>query len=149
MREVADEADADTVVVEEVVGGLAMGPMLLLVPARTNFDETVRRIRAVANHKMVSELVPPVAVSMMAIERSGTAFGGGAMVNDDRLPARVDAPSDGIPCLGRGTARGPGRLRPPGLRFAKYRWAAVNDFRWKGIGLKSIVIGAARNQPSK
>ena len=96
IREVADQANADSVFVEVVVGSFAMGAVFLLVPARPHLDIAIRRVRAVSDDKVVAQLVPPF-LSVELIKCARPTFFRRAMVQDDMGPARADRSPLGIP----------------------------------------------------
>ncbi len=89
MLEVSDETDAYAVLVV-FVGGVsrysAMSAVLLSSPSGSDFDFSVWGIGTVANDEMIAQFVHSVA-SVCSIKSSGTAVLGGAVVNDDVLPA--------------------------------------------------------------
>ena len=66
---VADQADADPVFVVVVAGRLAVGAVLLFVPARTNLNLPVAGADAVSNHEVITQLVPAL-VAVLAIEQT-------------------------------------------------------------------------------
>ena len=63
-----------------------MGSVLLATPSGADLDFSVRCVRAVADDEMIAQFVHSVA-SVCSIKSSGTAVLGGAVVNDDVLPA--------------------------------------------------------------
>ena len=66
---VADQTDADPVFVVVVARRLAVGAMLLFVPARTNLNLPVAGADAVSNHEVITEFVPAL-VAVLAIEQA-------------------------------------------------------------------------------
>ena len=69
-----------------VLRNAAMGSVLLPTPSGADLDSSVRRIRTVADDKVIAQLVHSVA-SVCLIESPGSASLCGAVVNDDVLPA--------------------------------------------------------------
>jgi hypothetical protein len=102
--EVPHEADADAVLVEVIVGRLAVSPMFLFVPPRPDFDTPLRRIRSVSDHEVVTQFVPTVVLPVVLVKPLGSASVRAAVVNHDARPARtqtrglwIPQPRGGIP----------------------------------------------------
>lgn len=100
---VADKANADAVLIEEVVrsprakepagGGLAVRAGYLPAPTVTDEDLTVGIIRPIANHEIVAEAILPAALAaVVAIDGGGRTGLGGGVVDDDDLPAAAVEP---------------------------------------------------------
>ena len=87
--------------VEVVVQRLAVGAVLLLVPSRSDLDQSVGRTMPVSDHEMIAEFVPAF-LAMAFVEQSGGASLRGAMMNDDRRPPRAYPPAVRLPVLFRG-----------------------------------------------
>lgn len=104
--EVADQADADAVLVEEVIGapvpkvaagvGFAVRAGLLTFPAGAHVEFSVWICLAVADHEVVAEAMLPFAVAeVVAVHALRAGVGSGGVVNDDEFPlAVVDAAGD-------------------------------------------------------
>ncbi len=89
LGEITDKADSDAMLVEIIVGSLAMGAVLLRMPSRAHFHRTVAAAGAVADHEMVSKPLPTL-VAMGFVKTLRTASGCRAVVNDDRRPPWTD-----------------------------------------------------------
>ena len=100
---VAHQADADAVFVELIAGGFVVGAPLLLGPAGPDFDPAVGGIGAVADDKVIAELVPPLGF-VHFVEGGGPSRRGGAVVNDDPVPMIERCRRD--PCRGKSLDRG-------------------------------------------
>ena len=99
-REIADQADADSMIVVVVVRRLAVGAMFLKVPARADLDDAVPGFRTVADDEMIAQPVPTL-LTVVFVKRLGAAAWRGAVVNDNRRPARADTPGTRVPCTGQ------------------------------------------------
>ena len=84
--EIADQADPDAMLIVILVRRLAVCPMFLLQPSRPDFDLSVRRVRAVADDKVIAELIPAFG-SVPFIKAFGATDIGCAVMDDDALPA--------------------------------------------------------------
>ena len=99
-REIADQADADSMLVVVVVRRLAVGAVFLEVPTRADLDDAVPGFRTVADDEMIAQPVPTL-LTVVFVKRLGAAPWRGAVVNDDRGPARTDTPGTRVPCAGQ------------------------------------------------
>lgn len=94
--EVSDQADPDSVLVEEIVGskhavktprvGAAMRAGLLPLPARAHVDLAIGVADAVADHKVIPQAIFPAALQVVGIHPFGCGVGLLRVVNDDHLP---------------------------------------------------------------
>src|SRR5581483_8604521 len=81
--EVADEADADAVLVVLLDAGVgAVDSLVLAQPARADLDLAVRRLRPVADDEVVAEPVLPLP-RVSAVERRRAALVRRRVVDDD------------------------------------------------------------------
>src|SRR5688500_3742048 len=84
--EVADQADADAVLVVILARGFAVGPVLLAGPAGADLHLAVAAAGAVADDEVVAELVPALGTVPLAEPRR-VAGSGRTVVDHDALPA--------------------------------------------------------------
>lgn len=126
---IANQTDADPVFVVVIAGGLAMRPGLLLVPARTDFDHTVRGPRPVADHEVIAQFVPAL-VAMKTVERPRVPGSGRTVMNDDCRPAGADLPTRRIPGRSR-VSRGGGTRR------------------WRRSGSRGVIGRAVRHRAQR
>ena len=96
LRKVADQADADSVLVVVVARRLAVGAVLLLVPARTNLDLTIACAGAVSNHEMITQLVPTL-IAMLAIKQLRRTARRRAVMKHNGRPSPAEASTDRKP----------------------------------------------------
>lgn len=112
---VPDQANTDSVLVVIVPRCLAMRAVLLFMPSWSHFDKSVRGLRPVAYHEVVSQLIPTVG-TVMSIKRSCPARRCGTVMNHDVVPSRTDRsagrkPGSGTNHRRTGDARSGGSLR--------------------------------------
>lgn len=83
--EIADQTDSDAVGVVSVVEGVVVRAPFLDGPAGADFDLSVAAVGAVANDKVISELIK-AAVAVPAVDNGGRPIGTIAVMNDDPGP---------------------------------------------------------------
>ena len=92
---IADEADADAEFVKFFHAGV--GAPFLLGPARADLDLAVAAASAVADNKVIAQLIPVMDVFVIAVEGGGAAGFGVGVVNDDPPPGTGSGVGEGDP----------------------------------------------------
>ena len=90
--EVADQTNSYPVFIVVVIRCLAVRAVFLLVPPRAYLDRTIGRIGAIADHKVITKLVPTVVFAVILVEAFGAARRRGAVVQYDVRPPPTDLP---------------------------------------------------------
>lgn len=85
--EIPYQADSDAVLVVVVVRSLAVGTVLLLVPARSNLDESIWSSRSVSDDEVVAQLVPAILLTVVLVESLRSAAFCPAVMDHDRRPS--------------------------------------------------------------
>ncbi len=131
LLEIADQANANAVRVEIVAPApdaevapartLAMGTGDLPFPARAGVDAAVRRVHAVADHKVIAEAVgPPALVPVVVVDAGRRVVVVGGVMDHDHVPAAaLDAAGRNqraLVELCRGRPAGDSRRGSPGQR---------------------------------
>ena len=87
--EVSDQCDADTVLVMGLITGV--GSVQLVSPAKGRLDASVGHTLAVADHEVVADSEPRLAVGltskMIGVDRGDAAGFGCGVMQYDRIPA--------------------------------------------------------------
>ena len=87
--EVTDQCDADTVLVVGLITGV--GSVQLVAPAKGRLDASVGHTLAVADHEVVADSEPLLAVGftskMIGVDRGDAAGFGCGVMQHDRIPA--------------------------------------------------------------
>ena len=88
--QVADEADADAVLVDlRILGIAAVHPVLLVNPTLGNLDLAVITACAVADHEVVTAAIVAQYLAVLMVDLVVVARGVGTVVQDDVLPGPV------------------------------------------------------------
>lgn len=127
--EIADEADADAVVVEEVAwplhaevaprAGLAVGAGFLEAPALSDEDLSVGVVDAIADDEVITEAaVPAAGIAVVVVHACRRVHFAGGVVHNDHLPA---AARDGCAGPDRGWVEAARNRGSPRGRLARLR----------------------------